>query len=196
MAESLAAATDSGFRGRLLARGQAQSIIRRAGVLPQDAPKFSPFLDADLLNYGYGMLSTSLHLLEAADGDGDTSGQITLAREGFIQSSYALEAATRNGAPVEDLAFHGLVAGAASHLGGYAARAFSLIQASRRSGRLTRDGAGNCTTYCLQLYNPWDGTGSAAIRRRSFTTCRRRKTCCRNSRECQGARSSSKAQWS
>lgn len=135
LAESLAAAAESGFRGRLLARGQAQSMIRRAGVLPQDAPQFSPFLDSDLLNYGYAMLSTSLELLEAADGD--TSGQITLAREGFIQSSYALEAATRNAAPAEDLAFHGLVAGAASHLGGYAARAFSLMQASRRSGRLT-----------------------------------------------------------
>jgi superfamily II DNA/RNA helicase len=137
LAESLAAATDSGFRGRLLARGQARSMIRRAGVLPQDAPQFSPFLDADLLNYGYAMLSTSLDLLEAAEGDSETPGQITLAREGFIQSSYALEAATRNAAPAEDLAFHGLVAGAASHLGGYAARAFSLMQASRRSGRLT-----------------------------------------------------------
>ena len=137
LAESLAAATDSGFRGRLLARGQAQSMIRRAGILPQDAPQFSPFLDADLLNYGYAMLSTSLDLLEAAEGDDDMSAQITLAREGFIQSSYALEAATRNAAPAEDLAFHGLIAGAASHLGGYAARAFSLMQASRRSGRLT-----------------------------------------------------------
>lgn len=137
LAESLAAATDSGFRGRLLARGQAQSMIRRAGILPQDAPRFSPFLDADLLNYGYAMLSTSLDLLEAAEGDDDMSVQITLAREGFIQSSYALEAATRNAAPTEDLAFHGLIAGAASHLGGYAARAFSLMQASRRSGRLT-----------------------------------------------------------
>lgn len=137
MANSLAEATNSGFRGRLLARGQAQSMIRRVGVLPDDAPEFSPFLDADLLNYGYAMLSTSLDLLEAADGDGEQSGQITLAREGFIQSSYALEAATRNASPGEDLAFHGLVSGAASHLGGYAARAFSLMQASRRSGRLT-----------------------------------------------------------
>lgn len=136
LAESLSAATDSGFRGRLLSRGQAQSMIRRAGILPQDAPQFSSFLDADLLNYGYAMLSTSLDLLEAAEGD-DLSAQITLAREGFIQSSYALEAATRNAAPAEDLAFHGLIAGAASHLGGYAARAFSLMQASRESGRLT-----------------------------------------------------------
>jgi len=81
------------------------------------------------------MLSTSLDLLEAADDD--TTGQITLARQGFIQSSYALEAATRNATPGADLGFHGLVAGAASHLGGYAARAVSLIQASRRSGRST-----------------------------------------------------------
>ena len=69
LAESLAAATDSGFRGRLLSRGQAQSMIRRAGILPQGAPQFSPFLDADLLNYGYAMLSTGLDLLEAAEGD-------------------------------------------------------------------------------------------------------------------------------
>ncbi len=135
LAESLLAATDASFRGRLLAQGQAQSMIRRAGVLPPDAPQFSPFLDADLLHYGYAMLSTSLDLLEASADD--TTGQATLAGRGFIQSSYAIEAAIRNAAPEEDLVFHGLIAGAASHLGGYAARAFSLIQASRGSGRLT-----------------------------------------------------------
>ncbi|WP_280238319.1 DEAD/DEAH box helicase [Nocardia abscessus] len=135
LTESLIAATDAGFRGRLLARGQAQSMIRRAGVLPPDAPQFSPFLDADLLNYGYSMLSASLDLLEASDDD--TTGRIALAGRGFIQSSYAIEAAIRNAAPRRDLVFHGLVAGAASHLGGYAARAFSLIQTSRGSGRLT-----------------------------------------------------------
>ncbi|MFF3437613.1 DEAD/DEAH box helicase [Streptosporangium sp. NPDC002721] len=134
LAESLAAATDAGFRGRLLARGQAQSMIRREGVLPQDAPAFSPFLDADLLNYGYALLATSLELLESANED--TTEQIVIAQQGFIQSSYALEAATRNATPEADLGFHGLVAGAASHLGGYAARAFSLTQASLLSGRL------------------------------------------------------------
>lgn len=135
LAESLIAATDANFRRRLLARGQAQSMIRRAGVLPQDAPAFSPFLDADLLNYGYSMLTTSIDLLDAANSS--LAGRITLAQQGFIQSSYALEAATRNAAPTADLGFHGLVAGAASHLGGYAARAFSLIQASRQSERST-----------------------------------------------------------
>lgn len=135
LVEILTAATDAGFRGRLLARGQAQSMIRRDGVLPPGAPDFSSFLDADLLNYGYALLSTSLELLEIAEDD--STGQITLAQNGFIQSSYALEAATRNAASGAYLVFHGLVAGAASHLGGYAARAFSLIQTSRQSDRLT-----------------------------------------------------------
>jgi hypothetical protein len=49
----------------------------------------------------------------------------------------ALEAATRNAEPNEGLAFHRLIAGAASHLGGHAARAFSLMQTTIASGRLT-----------------------------------------------------------
>ncbi len=110
-------------------------MIRRAGVLPPGAPQFSPFLDADLLNYGYSMLATSIELLEASADD--TSGQVALAERGFIQSSYAIEAAIRNAAPTADHVFHGLAAGAASHLGGYAARAYSLVQTSRGSGRLT-----------------------------------------------------------
>jgi hypothetical protein len=111
-------------------------MIRRDGTLPPDAPSFSPFLDADLLNYGYAMLSNGLDLLDAAEANGDMPEEAALAREGFIQGSYALEAATRNAAAAEDLAFHGIIAGAASHLGGYAARAFSLMRASRASGRL------------------------------------------------------------
>lgn len=109
-------------------------MIRRNGLLPPEAPEFSTYLDADLLNYGYAMLASSVDLLdEGQDLDLEIPG---LVREGLIQGSYALEAATRNAAETDDLAFHGLIAGAASHLGGYAARAFSLIRASRRSGRL------------------------------------------------------------
>jgi hypothetical protein len=63
LAAQLTVATDAGFRGRLLARGQAQSVIRRAGILPPGAPPFSAFLDVDLLNYGYGLLSASLLLV-------------------------------------------------------------------------------------------------------------------------------------
>lgn len=157
LAESLAAATEPGFRGRLLARGQAQSMIRRGGVLPDEAPQFSRFLDRDLLDYSYALISTSLRLLDATQVDGDTerdgtdgaeldeggsaatsSERVELAREGFIQASYALEAATRNAdSTTPELAFHRLIAGAASHLAGYAARGYSLMDASRRTGRLS-----------------------------------------------------------
>lgn len=136
---SLNGATDAGFRGRLLARGQAQSMIRRDGVLPDGSPEFSAFLDADLLNYGYALLTNGLDLLEeleAAD-EGETTSQVELARLAFIQSSYALEAAARNAADGPDQMFHRLIAGAASHIGGYAARAFSLMEGSRESGQLT-----------------------------------------------------------
>lgn len=140
LARNLNAATDAGFRARLLARGQAQSMIRREGVLPDGSPEFSTFLDADLLNYGYAMLASGLELLEGLEVDGvvdEAATQSELARVAFIQASYALEAATRNARPTPDLPFHRLVAGAASHLGGYAARAFSLMETSRQSGELT-----------------------------------------------------------
>lgn len=149
LAASLEAATGPQFRQRLLARGQAQSMIRRDGVLPDDAPQFSTYLDDDLLSYSYALISTSLHLLDdpndpddrdegrEEDGGDVASDRMELARNGFIQASYALEAATRNAIPAAELAFHRLIAGAASHLGGYAARAYSLVQAGLQSGRLT-----------------------------------------------------------
>ncbi len=118
-------------------------MIRREGVLPNDAPRFGDYLDSDLLGYGYALISTGLNLLDAADVDGTDeepdgfAQQLQLAQNGFIQASFAIEAATRNAIPAEGLAFHRLIAGAASHLGGYAARAFSLMQTSIRSGRLT-----------------------------------------------------------
>jgi hypothetical protein len=140
---SLQEATAAQFRGRLLARGQAQSMIRREGVLPEGAPQFSTYLDDDLLNYSYALISTSLQLLDTIDAeaaDSDPEEQATrreLAQTGFIQASYALEAATRNTEPGEGVAFHRLIAGAASHLAGFAARAYSLMQTSMASGRLT-----------------------------------------------------------
>ncbi|MGD6980534.1 MULTISPECIES: DEAD/DEAH box helicase [Citricoccus] len=141
LARQLAAVIDPDFRNRLLARGQAQSMIRRYGILPEGSPEFSPFLDADLLNYGYALLTNGLELLEELERDDDVenkaSSQTEVARHAFIQSSYALEAATRNAADAPDNMFHRLIAGAGSHLGGYAARAFSLTESSRESGQLT-----------------------------------------------------------
>lgn len=141
LSEELEAAISPQFRGRLLARGQAQSMIRREGRLPEGAPEFNAYLDDDLLAYGYSLISTSLrvldHLGRAEQFDGAAEGDLDRVREGLIHASYALEAATRNLSGVEEIAFHRLIAGVASHLAGYAARAFSLVQTGRRSGRLT-----------------------------------------------------------
>lgn len=135
LASRLNAAIDASFRNRLLARGQAQSMIRRDGVLPHGSPEFSTYLDADLLNYGYALLVDGLQVLESIDATGDDEVTLTdqagVARLAFMQGSYALEAATRNAADTRDQMFHRLVAGAASHLGGYAARAFSLMVSAR-----------------------------------------------------------------
>lgn len=134
--------TAAAFRDRLLARGQAQSFIRRDGVLPDGAPQFSTYLDDDLLNYSYALISTCLQLLDSSDVEDESESvdQATrhdIAQSGFLQASYALEAATRNADSAEDIAFHRLIAGAASHLAGFAARAYSLMQTSLASGRLT-----------------------------------------------------------
>ena len=167
LAAELARATEVGFRNRLLARGQAQSMIRRDGVLPDESQNFSTYLDQDLLNYGYSLMTNALQILEAYTQPASTSGQgdvptglrrpdriaatipsdpgdesivdqLGTSRNAFLQASYALEAATRNADPgTPELAFHRLIAGAASHMAGYAARAFSLVEASRTSGRLS-----------------------------------------------------------
>ena len=122
----------------ILAQGQAQSSIRRDGVLPADSPRFSRYLDNDLLNNSYAIINTSLGLLDSPLAEiEDQQARRQLVQDGFNQASHALEAATRNAAPAEDLAFHRLMAGAASHLGGFAARAFSLVDASIQSGRMT-----------------------------------------------------------
>ena len=115
-------------------------MIRRQGQLPDDSPPFDTHLDRDLLDYGYSLMSASIQILDAersVEGDRDETGQ-TESRDGFLQASYALEAATRNADPqLPGLDFHRLIAGAASHLAGYAARAYSLVDASRASGRLS-----------------------------------------------------------
>ena len=42
IAADIAEAATAGFRGRLIARGQARAIIWRDGALPPDAPAFRP----------------------------------------------------------------------------------------------------------------------------------------------------------
>ena len=49
-------AITSGFRYKLLARGQSRGMIWRDGVLPEDAPNYGSELSDDLLSYGYSLL--------------------------------------------------------------------------------------------------------------------------------------------
>ncbi|MER8852192.1 DEAD/DEAH box helicase [Mesorhizobium australicum] len=119
-----AAITDAaaaGFRGRLIAQGQARAMIWRDGVLPADAPQFSPQLSFDLHSYAYGLLGLGLRMLEMG-GDADQ------ARVAFAQAATALESVMAKGNRGEaDRDFHFVMAAASYHLAQLSARAYSLL---------------------------------------------------------------------
>lgn len=110
-----------GFRGRLIARGQARAIIWRDGVLPPGSPGFSTQLSYDLHSYGYGLLGLGLRLLEM----GGDPGPVRIA---FEQAATALEAVMAKGDHREaDRHFHFVMAAASYHLAHLSARAYSLL---------------------------------------------------------------------
>ena len=121
ISQAITEAAATGFRGRLIARGQARAMIWRDGVLPADAPAFSPQLSFDLHSYGYALLGLGLRLLEM---DGDRSQ----ARLAFEQAATALEAVMAKGNDQEsDRDFHFVMAAASYHLAHLSARAYSLL---------------------------------------------------------------------
>lgn len=114
-------AAAAGFRGRLIARGQARSIIWRNGVLPPDAPAFAPQLSYDLHTYGYTLLGLGLRLRELG-------GDAAQARIAFEQAATALEAVIAKGNREDtERDFHFVMAAASYHLAHYSARAYSLL---------------------------------------------------------------------
>jgi superfamily II DNA/RNA helicase len=116
---NLAAA--AGFRSSLIARGQARAIIWRDGVLPPDAPTFSPQLSHDLQSYGYALLGLGLRLRELG-------GDVAQARIAFEQAATALEAVIAKGNRQEvDRDFHFVMTAASYHLAHLSARAYSLL---------------------------------------------------------------------
>ena len=123
--EEIVAAIDEaaapGFRGRLLARGQARAMIWRNGVLPENSPAFSPQLSYDLLGFGYSILGLGLRLRELGDDE-------ARARLAFEQAATALEATITRSNPADaDRSFHFIMAAASYHLARYSARAYSLL---------------------------------------------------------------------
>jgi superfamily II DNA/RNA helicase len=121
IAADIAEAATAGFRGRLIARGQARAIIWRDGALPPDAPAFAPQLSYDLHSYAYSLLGLGLRLRELG-------GDPTQARTAFEQAATALEAVMAKGNREEvDRDFHFVMAAAAYHLAHLSARAYSLL---------------------------------------------------------------------
>lgn len=121
IAADIAEAATAGFRGRLIARGQARAIIWRDGVLPPDAPAFASQLSYDLHSYGYALFGLGLRLRELG-------GEDAQARTAFEQAATALEAVIAKGNREEvDRDFHFIVAAASYHLAHLSARAFSLL---------------------------------------------------------------------
>lgn len=121
IAADIAEAATTGFRGNLIARGQARAIIWRDGTLPPDAPAFAPQLSNDLHSYAYALLGLGLRLRELG-------GDAAQARTAFEQAATALEAVMAKGDRQEvDRDFHFVMAAAAYHLAHLSARAYSLL---------------------------------------------------------------------
>ena len=100
-------------------------MIWRNGVLPPNAPAFSPRLSYDLLSYGYALLGQGLRLREIG-------GEETSARIAFEQAATALESVIAKGSPEDpDRNFHFVLAAAAYQLAHLSARAYSLLSVIR-----------------------------------------------------------------
>ncbi|MBR1033589.1 DEAD/DEAH box helicase [Bradyrhizobium liaoningense] len=123
---SIRQAVGAGFRGRLLDRGEARSMIWRDGALPPGSPGFAPSLSYDLMSYAYALLGMGLRLREAG-------GDETIARLAFEHAAMALESMLLRG-PRQDAAnsFHYVVAASAYHLARFSARAFSMLTHGQR----------------------------------------------------------------
>ena len=128
----VAAALEPAFRARLLARGQARSMIQRDGILPSGAPRFATTLPYDLIGYGEVLL---LHGLRIRTEGGDED----LARRAFVHAGEAIEAVVGNGVPDDpQRGFLRLLSAAAFHLGRSSARAYSMLKTSLDDANLSR----------------------------------------------------------
>ena len=117
----LAKATQDGVWGRLLDRGAAWSIMRQAGVLPEDAPPLGDDIDVDLAEHGFSVLRAALSLRELG-------GTSALCQRAFERAGNAFESLVRNGSPeAKERGFYRTIAGAAYHLAGYSAISYSLF---------------------------------------------------------------------
>ena len=107
-------------RTALLPQGMARAILRRDGVLPDNAPNFPNALTRSLLDFGFGLLTAALALRRSDQAR-------TEIADAFRQAAEALDAVTRNGGEHIDSDFIRVITAAAFHLGGFAARAYTAL---------------------------------------------------------------------
>lgn len=116
------------FRGRLLERGLARSMIWQDGELPEGAPHFSDSLSYDLLSYGFGLLSLAIQYKEL---NGENK---TLLNRAFERAGDAVTYVIDNGDPENyEKGFHRIIASASYHLAYYSAKAYSLLHEHLKS---------------------------------------------------------------
>lgn len=119
--EAIRQAIAPSFRGQLLDRGLARSMIWVDGELPDGSPNFAPRLSYDLLSYGYSLLSLAIRLTEL-------NGNSDLARAAFEKSATAIADVIHNGNSADpENGFHKVLAASSYHLGRFSAKAFSLL---------------------------------------------------------------------
>lgn len=124
-------AISSGFRGRLLDRGQARAMIWKDGVLPPNAPEFSPMLSYDLLSYGYSLLGMGMRLREL-------EGNPDICRAAFEKAASSIQDVVEKGNSSDSTSgFHNVLAASAYHLAGYSAKAYSLINKNLQEGKIS-----------------------------------------------------------
>jgi superfamily II DNA/RNA helicase len=130
--EAIRQAITTGFRGRLLERGLARSMIWVDGELPEGSPNFAEKLSYDLLSYGYSLLSLAIRLTEL-------NGDPSLARSAFEKSATAITDVIHNGNSDDpESGFHMVLAASSYHLGRFSAKAFSLLNHSIENKNLSR----------------------------------------------------------
>ena len=119
------------FRDRLLDRGIARGLIWEDGELPESAPRFSPDLTDDLLDYGYGIMSMALQIRTLRNDD-------ATAKNAFLVAGECIQAAVHKAdQDQEDNGFHRVNAAVAFHLAGYPTLAFSIVPDEVTSANLS-----------------------------------------------------------
>ena len=121
LADKLSDAVAPAFRGRLLDRGIARSLIWSHGELPEGSPAFANSLTEDLLDYAYTILSMALELRSEVRGH-------ETAKAAFLVAGEAIQAAVHRGDDsLAERGFHRVNAAVAFHLAGYSAMAYSIV---------------------------------------------------------------------